>query len=122
MLNFLFNIGYTSMPANRHFHGHQQSEFATVAGGIYQGAPNMRNGPRGQFDQQQAEQAHNQPYYSGMHQQQLERDGARMPAPPNSQGGVQEVQKSNIPDKPVIRSESELSKFLFCTIECDTHL
>ena len=69
--------------------------------------------PRQQFDQQQgyyAEQVQNQ--LNGMQQQQPVRGGAQLPAPPNSQGGTQEVQKSNSPDQTVIRSKQELGNFI----------
>jgi len=97
------------MVTNRPFHAYQQSEFATVAGGGgYQGIPNMRNEsnfyPKDEYN------------YSGMQQQQLERGGAHMPAPPNYQGRAQEVQKSTMPDqqsKPVIRSKQELGMYKF---------
>lgn len=113
--------GFTSMPAHRSFHDHhQQSEFATVAGGnYYQGGPNMRNDPpniypRGQFDQQQGYnyegQRQHQPHYDGMHQQPPPvRDGAQMSAPPTNQGGVQEITRLTQQSKPVIKSKQELS-------------
>ena len=98
------------MPANRAFNAYQQSEFTTVAGGNYRGAPNMRNEtnfyPREQFDQQQRYQVQNRPQHNVMRQEQLVRDGAQIPTP---QGGVQEVQRSNHQSKPVIRSEQDLS-------------
>ena len=111
-----FTTGYASMPASRGFSAYQQSEFATVAGGNYQGVPNMRNGPnyypREQFDQRQTYQAQNQPQYNDM--QQPQRGGAQIPAPPSNQGGVQEVQRPSVPNqqsKPVIKSEQDLSKY-----------
>ena len=118
----VINTGYASMPASRGFNNYQQSEFATVPGGNYRGAPNMRNDPnyypREQFDQRQVQ---NQPQYNDM--QQSVRGGAQIPAPPSNQGGVQEVQRSSVQNqqsKPVIRSEQDLSKYiciiLYCTI------
>ena len=84
------------MPANRSFHAYQ--EFATVAGGNYQGARN---------DQQQG--GYYAQNYNGM--QQPARGGAPMPAPPNNQGRrTQEVKKPAQKSKPVIRCEQELSK------------
>ena len=105
------------MPANRQFHANQQSEFATIAGGNFQGGPNVRNNPTQPFNQQQGhyvDQTQSQHIYNGM--QQPVRGGAKMPAPPtNHDGGIQEVQKPAQQSKPVIRSKEELSK-LFCTI------
>lgn len=86
------------MPANRSFHAHQ--EFATVAGGTYQGGRN---------DQQQGYHVQNQRNYNDV--QQPVRGGAPMPAPPNNQGRrTQEVKKPPKQSKPVIRCEQELSK------------
>ena len=102
------------MSANRGYNAYQQSEFATVAGGNYQGGPNMRNEPnyypREQFDQRQGSY---QPQYNDI--QQPQRGGAQIPVPPANQGGVQEVQRStaqNQQSKWVIRSEQDLSKYI----------
>ena len=110
-------IGYISMPANRASNAYQQSEFATVAGGNYQGTPNIGNEyyPRGQFDPPQGYQVPNQSQYNNVQQQPL-MGGAQAPSQPNNQNGVQEVQRSGPPDqqsKPVIRSEQDLSKSRF---------
>ena len=97
------------MPANRQFHANQQSEFATVAGGNYQGGPNVRNEPqfypREQSDQKQSyTQRQHQPEYDPIQQQPPVGGGAQMPAPP--QGRVQEVKRL----KPVIKSKQELGR------------
>ena len=103
------------MPANRASNAYQQSEFATVAGGNYQGAPNMRNDPkyypRGQFDPPQGYHVPNQPQYNNVKQQPL-RGGAQISSQPN-QNRVQKIQRSgpqNQQSKPVLRSEQDLSK------------
>ena len=93
------------MPANTLFHTYQQSEFATVAGGNYQGAPNnVRNDQRKGYyhkDQRLSD-------YNGMQQQPVG-GGAQIPAPPANQGRVQEVKRS--PKPVVIKSKQELGKY-----------
>ena len=115
---YKITTGYASVPASRGFNAHQQSEFATVAGGNYRGAPNMRNGPnyypREQFDRQQGyrtEQRQYQHDYNGIRLQSPVRGGAHMSAPPTNQSGAQEVKRSNQQSKPVIKSKQELSKY-----------
>ena len=102
------------MPANRLFHTYQQSEFATIAGGNYQGAPNnVRNESnfylREQLDQRKDYYHKDQSLfdYNGIQQQPVG-GGAQISAPPANQGRVQEVKRS---PKPVIKSKQELGKY-----------
>ena len=102
------------MPANRGYNAYQQSEFATVTGGNYRGGPNTRNEPnyypREQFDQQQGHHTEQRQHRHDYQLQSPVRDGAHMSAPPTSQDGVQEVERSKQQSKPVIKSKQDLSK------------
>ena len=103
------------MPASRPHYAYQQSEFATVAGGIYQGTSNnVRNEPnfylREQLDRRQGYyyEGQRQPDHNGLQQQPV-RGGAQLSVPPANQGRVQEVKR--LP-KPVIKSKQELGKYI----------